>query len=212
MKRALIALAAVGATILGAVAPAQAAVDRVAVDQPADVSGFRFWTGSDLCVDGSGINGPYYRVAYIAQQWNLRVGNTGILALNYDDDCIAAGYPPSRRMVIGIVNNPSYTLCQMGVNTTPGVDTDTYNGMERWTHGPAVYINIGQPYCVSSQARRDHQVSSAIGGLLGLQGFDSPAWNSRVMNETDFSLDNVPLPDVYSSQRVREIYSGFYGG
>ena len=77
---------------------------------------------------------------------------------------------------------------------------------------PAVYINIGQLRCVSSQARRDHQVASAIGGLLGLQGFDSPAWNSRVMNETDFSLDNVPLPDVYSSQRVREIYSGMYGG
>jgi hypothetical protein len=196
---------AIAATMLGGAAtPAQAAA------LPADITGLRFWTG-DLCIDGSTIDSSAYRVGYIAQQWNLRVGNPSALSLHYEDDCIAAGYPPSRRMVIGKVNKPSTAFCQLSENTTPDDDTDTHNGWKRWTHGPIVTINIGRADCVGSQARRDHFISSAIGGLLGLQGFESKGWDSRVMNDTDFSMDHVPLPDVYSVQRVREIYTGVYG-
>ena len=205
MKRFLSALIAVAALLTGALASAAPA--SAYAPHPADINGYRFWTGS-ICVDGSAINGPYYRVAYIAQQWNLRVGNTSVLALDYEDDCAAAGYPPSRRMVIGSFSNGNQQGCFLATNQ----GSSPYNGMNRWTQGPGIYINFAETGCINSQVRRDHTVSIAIGTALGLRIMNSTGYNSRVMNTTDFSWDNVPLPDAASGQRLWEIYTGVYGG
>lgn len=179
-----------------------AATPASAAPLPPDANGYKFWSPS-ICVDGSAINGAYYRVGYIAQQWNLK---TSTLSLDYADDCAAAGYPPSRRMVIGTYNNPNDNACLLQTNTQA-----TYlNGMWRWTNGPGSYINIGQSACVSSQTRRDHYVSMAIGQLLGLQVLNSSGYNSRVMNSTQWSVDNVPLPDQNSANTLDAIYSYAY--
>jgi hypothetical protein len=192
------------AMVLGfGTAPAQAAEPH-----PLDINGVRFWSGK-ICVDGSAINGRNWRVGYIAQQWNLRVADTNVLALDYADDCVAAGYPPSRRMVIGTFSNPNYGECLLPTNKA----TDEHNGMSRWTKGPGMYINVGISGCFSTQNRRDHNVSSAIGWLLGLTEINSPDSKlDRVMNQTTQTLDNIPLPDPVSGQRVKEIYQGKYGG
>ncbi|MFC0626720.1 hypothetical protein [Kribbella deserti] len=203
MKRVLIAMTAVLAGILGSIAaPAQAFAAH-----PPDINGYRFWSGN-LCIDGSGIDGPYYRVKYIAQLWNLRVGDTSVLGLNYRDDCAAAGYPPSRRMVIGQYKDSNSAECDLLLNP----ETAEYDEMLRWTNGPAIYINVANLTCIGSQARRDHEVSSAIGYLLGLQELNSDAYDNRVMSGTWWSMNNVPFPDSISGQRVHQIYSDVYGG
>lgn len=207
-NKIMAAIAAVAAllTVGFGVAPAQAAgqtSQSATVAIPPDANGYKFWSPS-ICVDGSGINGAYYRVAYIAQQWNIRA--QGALSLDYSDDCVADGYPPSRRMVIGSYSNASDASCV----TTTNVETEGYHGFMRWTNGPGSYINFAKPSCISSQTRRDHVVSEAIGILLGLRGLNSTGYNSRVMNGTNWSWDNVPLPDVNSGDTVFNIYSNVY--
>lgn len=169
---------------------------------PPDVGGWKFWSYS-VCVDGSAINGAYYRVAQLAQQWNLRAP---IMQLDYSDDCAADGYPPSRRMVVGSYNNPSDATCWRNTNN----QTSTVNGMKRWTNGPAIYINFGQPSCIQGQARRDHVVSAVIGWVLGLNFLNSTGYNSRVMNMTAFSWDNVGTPDTHSGDTLNDIYGYAY--
>jgi len=194
----------IGAAVVSAV-PSQASdsVASKATAMPAEANGFKFWTGS-ICIDGSGINSDRYLVAYLAQQWNLRVNNPDYLSLQYEDDCAAAGYPPSRRMVVGAYNNPNDPYCTTPVNQQYA----DYGGFHRWTNGPGVYLNIGQLNCVSSQNRRSHLVSMAIGNVLGLKLLNSAGYNSRVMNQTAYSYDNIYLPDQNSAL----VLSGIYGG
>lgn len=178
---------------------------------PTDVNGCRFWSASNtlspigVCVDGSGINGDYYRVAYIAQRWNTAV-DLSVFALNYEDDCVAANYPPSRRFVVGTFNNPAEPNCLKLTNLGGTV----YNGMYRWSDGPGVYINIAHSGCVGSQTYRDHEVSTAIGYIMGLSTLASSGWASRVM--CSCSRGTVAFPDAASAQKLREVYSGYYGG
>lgn len=199
MKKYLITVLAAFAVLLGVASPA-AAVEP----WQSDMTGIRFWTGA-VCVDGSGINGPNYRVAYIAQQWNLKVNHTAF-ALNYEDDCAAAGYPPSRRFVVGTYSNPSDIDCLTATNTA----SSYYNGMYRWTSGPGIYINAALTGCVGSQAYRDHEVSSAIGFAMGLKTLQGNGWDSRVMCSCNRGI--IDLPDPYSAARLRQIYYGTYGG
>lgn len=197
MKRFLAVIVAAFALVAGAAVPASAQT------LPPDVSGTKFWS-YQMCVDGSAINGAYYRVAYIAQQWNIKTA--GNIELTYKDDCAAAGYPPSRRFVLGSINNPSAPNCYSITNTHQVL----YNGMYRWTDGPGFYLNFGHPSCISSQTRRDHLVSMAIGQALGLSVLNSTGYNSRVMNSTAWSWDNVPLPDSNSAFTLGQIYNGSY--
>jgi hypothetical protein len=207
MKRkfvsAVVAFVAMVAGLLAVATPAQA------VEQPADINGYKFWTPS-VCVEpGSGIpddisQQTYYRLAYIAQQWNLR--SNGVLKLDYSTDCAADGYTPSRRMVIGTYSGATDGGCLAATNQ----QTEGLNGFARWTNSPGMYINRNYQNCVYNQTYRDHMVSESIGYLLGLKVLNSTGYNSRVMNNTAWSLSNVPLPDVYSGQRVAEIYSGMY--
>lgn len=185
--------------LVGAAVPASAAESL-----PSTANGYRFWTGTTLCVDGSAINGSYYQVAYLAQQWNLA---TSYIALDYSDDCVADGYPPSRRMVVGTYYNATNKAC---LYLTNGY-VDTVGQFNRWTSGPGVYINTAYTDCVGSQARRDHFVTQAIGYLLGADNFLSAGYNSRVMNNTDWSITNVTRPDQYTSALLTNIYAGLYG-
>lgn len=172
------------------------------------INGAKFYTGTGgspagICVGpGQGITSAY-RVAYIAQKWNNVIG-TDVVALNYEANCAAAGYPPSRRMVIGTYSGSG--SCAVMTND----DYVEHNGFAWWTNGPGEYIQSTFLTCSGSQARRDHQVSLAIGWLLGLEIHNSSAWNSRVMNETQWSRDNVPFPTATEGQKVREIYLGVF--
>jgi hypothetical protein len=211
---AVIALLMLGLGALVVSVPAQASSSTTSgattLPLPPDANGEMFWSPY-ICVEpGAGIpdaisDQTYYRLAYLAQQWNLRAN--GAIALDYSTDCAADGYPPSRRMVIGLYSSTA-SVC----NYLKNGQTDYYEGMYRWTNGPAVYINTANAGCVSSQTRRDHIVSASIGYLLGLQNLNSSGYNSRVMNFTTWSWDNVPLPDSNSGLTLIYIYSCKYGG
>lgn len=203
MRKIFVSVLGVLAMVMGmaafAVAPAQAAT------LPPDANGYKFWSPY-VCVDGSAINGDYYRVAYIAQQWNIRSGYN--LHLDYEDDCVAAGYPPSRSMVIGSYTNNTDGYCLTFTNQ----QTEGYGGFARWTNRPGAYVNFGGPGtpCIQNQTYRDHIVSEAIGYLIGLKMLNSTGYNSRVMNGTTWSWQNVPLPDVNSGSTVANIYTNVY--
>lgn len=200
MKRLFAALVVALGILVGVAAPASAAL-------PPDVSGDKFWTGH-VCV-GSTLNQTTYPVGAMAQAWNLAISDAGnLVALDFETDCAAAGYTPSRRMVIGTYNNPSIESCFYLTNG----NRVAVNGMFLWEDGPGIYINVGRPNCIDSANRRKHVVSAAIGRLLGLTHLTSAGWNSRVMNNTAWSFDNVPTPDATSADRVWEIYAGEYGG
>ena len=139
-------------------------------------------------------------MAYLAQQWNVK----GNVALSYHDDCAAAGFPPSRRMVIGISHGGATGSCKTRTND----GTALYQGMLRWTDGPGIYINVDNPACVSGQTRRDHAVSSSIGSLLGLSSLYSSGWASHVMYVPDYSL--VGLPTDNEGGLDYQIYVGSY--
>lgn len=192
-------------------APAQAAPETSISAQyalPPDAAGWKFWTPS-VCVDaGSGIpddiaSQTYYRVAYLAQQWNLR---TSLLQLDYEADCAAAGYPPSRIMVIGTFKNTTLGACYQQTNRSY---TDYTNGMYRWTNSPGMYINL-IPGCVDNQTMRDHMVSAAIGEILGAKLLNSSGYDSRVMNMTAWSRNNVALPDQNTANLLDAIYAYTY--
>lgn len=217
MKRLLVALALCLA-VLGIAAPANArTVTTTAVttsscgpstsDLPADANGCKFWTGVTVCVDGSGINGAYYRVATIAQAWNNAVGSSNVFALDYSDDCVADGYPPSRRFTVdGYYGAAGDTHCinQTLSNRTIGTGPNYY----WWTNGaPALFINFNS-LCASGQANRDKTVSKMIGMAMGLESLDSSGWASRVMNG---NTGGVTMPDTNSGLTLYKIYAGYWG-
>lgn len=172
---------------------------------PPDVSGDKFWTGH-VCV-GSTLNQTTYPVGAMAQAWNVAVSDAGnLFALDYSTDCAADGYTPSRRMVIGTYSNPSDTSCFQLTNGNRVASGNAF----LWTDGPGMYINTGRPNCVDGIERRKHVVSAAIGRLIGLRHLTSDGWNSRVMNNTAWSFDNVPTADVSSANQVWAIYFGEY--
>jgi hypothetical protein len=175
-----------------------------ALPLPADASGNKFWTGS-LCVQ-SPLNPTNYPVAAAAQQFNLQTGSP--LAINFRADCAAAGYTPSRSFTITTYSNANGP-CISFLNGERAL----YNGMWRWTNHPVAAINTyPSNNCVASLDRKRHVVSMAIGWLLGLQIQNSAGWNSRVMNQTQYSYDNVPWATPIEGDRLWSIYTGAYGG
>lgn len=202
MRKIFVAVMAAVASLAAVIATATPA--NAYIDDPM-ISGYKFYTGQGLCVEAPNVNGSYYRVAYIAQTYNNLIG-TDVVAMNYRDNCATAGYPPSRSMGIGLFTNPDYPYCFYHTNQ----QTATYNGFQRWTNRPWTYINTAFSNCVSGQNRRDHSVSWAIGRHLGLVGLGSAGWNSHVMNQTQWSIDNVPLPIAQEGQKLREVYLGVF--
>lgn len=199
MKRLLAAVLVVLATVTGTAAPAAAYSP-----DPADISGTRFYTYS-ICVSASALNATEWPVAAIAQRWN--VASSYVLRLQYKDDCAAAGYPPSRRFLIGVNFNSTGCYDALYTNRTLGT-----GGMYLWTNEPFLRINAGSSSCTGTQARRNHAISATIGAALGLRALNSSGWNSRVMNNTAYSWDNVQYPTAIEGERVAELYLNWYGG
>lgn len=172
---------------------------------PADVSGCSFYTGKTICVDGSGINGAYYRVATIAQAWNNAVGSPNTFALDYSNDCAADGYPPSRRFVVdAYYGDPNDGVCILSTNTGRTIGT---NNFDWWTQGPGFYLDYNST-CVQGQANRDKAVSIAIGMAMGLNTLTSSGFSSRVMY---IGSGAVTMPDANSAATLYKIYSGQLG-
>lgn len=197
-NRILAALVAVAALLTGLVvstAPASAYIDDPMING-------RKFASTILCV-GSTLLQSTYRVGYVAQTVN---NATEELALTYSTDCAAAGYPASRRMVVGTFQNVDYPYCTLFTNQ----QSATYNGFQRWTNGPGMYLNTAHPGCIGTQTRRDHWISQMVIWHLGLTTLDSAGWNSHVMNQTTYSRDNVGILHYTEGVKLDEIYRGVF--
>lgn len=203
MKKLLIGVLAGLALILGAAIPAQAASSG-ATELPPTVSGYKFWTGSVcMAVGDTTINAPY-----LAQVWNNQ--SSGEIAIQASNNCVTAGYTPSTRFTIdtysaadgtcGTIKNP---------DGTTNLDASYYNGMWRYTNNPVTWVNTYYSTCTSHLS---HFVSQAIGHVMGLQLLNSTGYNSRVMNNTDWSRANVGSASAPEGTRIAELYQGVYGG
>lgn len=205
-SRILFALALLGVLWGSSSLPAHAIIEP-----GPDVSRSAFVNGV-ICV-GSTLNPAYYPVGAIAQQWNVAVNptrdpNDNIINLDFSTDCAADGYTPSHRMVIGTFNNPNFNGCIVTTNNqSVPADGDSY--MNWWTNGPAAYINVGIPGCVSTAFRRSHQVAAAIGTRLGLNIMTSSGWASRV--QCTCSIDTLRAPSFYDASKVAQIYQHSFG-
>lgn len=191
---AVVAFVAILAGLLSVGVPAQAYIDDPYIN------GRKFWSPS-VCI-GSVLLQSYYRVGYTAQVIN---NNTQSLSLQYSTDCASAGYPPSRRMVIGTFQNAGDDRCIALTNQYH----DEYNGFWRWTSGPGAYLNTGRSECVSTQTRRDHWITQAIAWHLGLNTLDDTnpdEW--RVMNTSAWTRDNVGILTATEGVKLDQIYYG----
>lgn len=167
----------------------------------------RFWTGN-ICM---AIGDASIEAAYNAQVWNNATQNVSITAKN---NCASAGYPPSRRFTIDTFYDRSRGCTEeSGVN---GLGTNyswdgPVNGWLRYTNNPIVWVNrVCSGHAIGSVQLR-HYVSQAIGLALGLRVHDSDGWNSRVMNQTLWSSENVSGPNAAEAKIVSDVYGGIYG-
>jgi hypothetical protein len=196
MKRLLAALVAVTALLAGALvstAPASAYINDPYIN------GHKFAT-THVCV-GTTLLASYYRVGYVAQSIN---NGTSTLSLDVSSNCAGDGYGPSARMVVGTFQNADYPYCTLFTNQ----QTAVYNGFERWTNGPGLYLNTAFTACVGSQVRRDHWISQMIAWHLGLTTLDNTNETWRVMNISDSSASTVPLPVQQEMIKLDQIYMG----
>lgn len=195
MKRLFAVLVLAFGIITGTAVSSQAYIDDPMING-------RKFASTSLCV-GSALNQSTYRVGYVAQTIN---NATEELSLAHSTDCAGAGYPASRRMVVGTFQNPDFPHCTLFTNQ----QNSQYNGFSRWTNAPGMYLNTAFSTCISTQTRRDHWISQMIIWHLGLTTLDSTGWNSHVMNQTAFSRDNVGI--LHSSEGVKldEIYRGVF--
>lgn len=172
------------------------------------LSGWRFYTPS-VCM-AIGDNG--IEAGAIAQKWNVASG--GELKITASSNCVTAGYPPSRRFTIDTFRDVSSTApCAKvtdhnGNYLDGGADGDAVNGWWRYTNNPIAWVNT---WCFSSTTRRRHATSAAIGNVLGLETLNTSVYDSRVVNFTDFSQDNIPYPDARSADLLRRVYLGNFG-
>jgi len=163
-----------------------------------DIGDWQFYTGLVCMADGA----PEYNVAEAAQQWNIRTNaadpdiNFGISAKN---NCVTAGYPPSRRFTIDVIHDSSVTWCIAYGNQ----ERDQYG---RWTNNPYALVN-DKATCPNV----NHYISQAIGLIMGLRTLNSTGYNSRVMNNTSWSIANVSYPGEYDGIALALQYVTPYG-
>lgn len=143
-----------------------------------DVGDWQFYTGLICMADGD----PTANVTEAAQQWNLKFQavNDGSVTfgITAKNNCVTAGYPPSRRFTIDTAYLPSDSACVRFYNQ----ERDQYG---RWTNNPYAIVNTACGYTT-------HYISGAIGQIIGARWMNSSGYNSRVMNNTAFSVQNVP--------------------
>lgn len=193
-RRLLLALVAVVALITASAVPAAASCGYT--------TGIRFWD-YHLCM---AIGDTTIEAPQMAQQWNLKGG----MAIQAANNCVTAGYPPSRRFTIETYYSSGSECWKVtGPNgAQPGL---TAHGSWWWyTDNPMIWVDLG---CMGSNLNvRRHIVSAAIGSLLGLHSMNSSGMNSRVMNMTAWSQLNVPTADIYSGALMEDVYNGDCGG
>ena len=193
IRRLILAVVAVVAVTTASAVPANASCGPV-------VRNVKFWTDSVcMAIGDTGIEAPY-----LAQQWNNR-GGVRIQAAN---NCVTAGYPPSRRFTIDTYYEHQGSCWKiLGPNgASPSLDAE--GNWWRYTNNPVVWVN---DYCLPGTVgatQRRHNVSAAIGSVMGLSALNSSGYNSRVMNMTAWSQLNVPVADVYSGALLEMVYNG----
>jgi hypothetical protein len=165
------------------------------------LNSFKFWSPV-LCmaIGDFGIDAPE-----LAQAWNVQSGHT--MQISAKNNCVTAGYPPSRRFTIDTYSG-STSRCYIVTNkyTEPlgyGTDVVAVGGTWQYTDNPIIWINRA---CYSTFAARRHYTSAGIGSILGLATLNSEALNSRVQNMTAWSIRNVPTADVYSGGVMARLY------
>jgi hypothetical protein len=172
------------------------------------LSGWRFYTSS-VCM-AIGDNG--IEAGVIAQKWNVASG--GELKITASSNCVTAGYPPSRRFTIDTFTDTSSSApCvkrtdHNGGYLDGGADGTAVNGWWRYINNPITWANKA---CFSDVTARRHATSAAIGYVLGLDTLKTSAYDSRVMNFTDYSIFNIPYPDARSADLLRRVYLGNFG-
>lgn len=142
----------------------------------------------------------------MAQAWNVQSDH--IMQISAKNNCVTAGYPPSRRFTIDTYAGSTsrcYILTDKNTEIlSPGADLTENNGHWQYIDNPIVWINRN---CYNTFAARRHYTSAGIGELLGLQRFNSAGMNSRVMNMTSWSVMNVDTADPYSGAVLARLYS-----
>jgi hypothetical protein len=203
VKRIILALVASLAVLIGGTLPASAAPGF-------PVTHWRFWS-SDICM---AIGDTSLNAGAIAAKWNAQ----SIVNIHTANNCVTAGYPPSRRFTIDTINRP-YDACAFaadinGYMLTPGTGdgNDNPNNPDLeylYSNNPRAYVNTNSK-CVDDHTNvRIHYVSMAIGMVLGLDSTNSTGYNSRVMNLTDYSLHNIPYPDANSGGLLNLLYTQY---
>lgn len=202
MRRIILALAASLAVLIAGTLPASAA--------PLPVTHWRFWS-NDICM---AIGDASLNAGAIAAKWNA-VSYVNIRSAN---NCVTAGYPPSRRFTIDTKNAP-YEACAFATDidgnallpgTGDGNDNPNNPDLEYlYSNNPRAWLNTNSK-CTDDHANvRIHYISAAIGSVLGLARTNSSGYNSRVMNMTDYSTHNVPYPDANSGGLLNLLYTQY---
>lgn len=196
--RRIIALALASLAVIAGLSVTTATANESSL--PAVYNGKKFWSG-ELCVAIGDLDAP---IAYAAQQVNLK---TSELAINARNNCVTSGYPPSRRFTVDTAYSPYSSECVLFGNTS----TTYSNGFNLWTNNPIAFINTSAAAeCWNTTAQRQHYTSQAIVYLLGLQKLNSSGWNSRVMNNTDYSVNNVPWITSNEGLNLTGLYQGHF--
>lgn len=141
-----------------------------------------FWT-DELCIMSGD---PLIPASAAAQSWNVQAGTE----INYANNCVTAGYLPSRRMTITSYNEADG---QCGKFSNQQVDS-----IGRWTNNPVIWINFYYGSCGSyNEIGLAHMATSYMGVVLGLASTNTVGMSSHVMNQTAWSIRNVPWATIY---------------
>lgn len=201
MRKILLALIASLAVFVAGALPASAA--------PLPVTHWRFYTG-DICM---AIGDTNLNAGYIAGKWSAVSGyKVNIRAAN---NCVSLGYPPSRRFTLDTINDPNHWCAFVtninGYQLLPNRDgNDNPNNADTeylYSNNPRAWVNVN-PNCQYWPDFRAHFASQAVGLLLGLSVTGSAGYNSRVMNNTLYSIENIEWPDNPSGALLGQMYGG----
>jgi hypothetical protein len=209
MRKRIIALCLAllaGLAVLLPVPPANAQETSVS-PLPSTLSSYKFWpmyTGVPnlTCV---AVGDTVIPIGVAAQAWNNATG--GATQLDASPNCIAEGYPPSRRMTIdtySAADGRCYKLTNTYYTTA-----DTWRW---WTGNPLNVVGWVNRYyegCWSTANLRAKWTSLVIGRILGANELSGSTWASRVMSTTSAVIYPSASTDGYD---VGNLYLGVYYG
>jgi hypothetical protein len=202
MRRLLLAFLATVAVMVAGTLPAAAA--------PLPVTHWRHYTG-DICMAIGDVN---LNSGYIAGKWSAVSGyKVNIRSAN---NCVTLGYPPSRRFTLDTISR-QYEACAFvtnidGTMLIPNRDgnlnpNNPSSGEYLYSNNPRAWVNTHSS-CAYWPDFRAHFASQAVGLLLGLDKTNSSGYDSRVMNNTQYSINNIEWPDNPSGSLLNFLYSG----